>query len=242
MEKPDASPTGIEPDGNHAPLQTRTRLLDLALVLFVSLIPFVARSLYYFMGGEIPSEPLGQKLRLWSGLITELSSLLILWHVLFRQGRKWRNIGLDFSKSDVVAGIGLFLWVTIITYLIYIPAQYIYQSATGHYYQPKALHLGLGVSALSVVVLCLNPFFEELIVRAFTMTEILDLSRSRWLAMLVSVAAQMSYHFYQGWFRSIGLTMAFAFFSLYFLQTRRIMPVILAHLGSDLMILFRGGQ
>ncbi len=54
-----------------------------------------------------------------------------------------------------------------------------------------------------------NPFFEELIVRAYLMTEIGELTGSWLLAVLVSSLVQASYHLYYG----MGRRAASCFFS-----------------------------
>jgi len=97
-----------------------------------------------------------------------------------------------------------------------------------------------GVSALSIAFVCLNPFFEELIVRGYLMTEIVELGGKGALAIVLSVAVQMSYHLYQGLANCIALATIFAVFSIYFLRSRRIAPVVLAHLCIDAYALFRG--
>ena len=102
--------------------------------------------------------------------------------------------------------------------------------------------LGLGISALSIAFVLINPFFEELIVRAYPMSEIMDLGGSRALAVLVSVALQVSYHLYQGAARSIAVAAIFTVFSIYFARTRRIVPVVIAHFCIDAYALVRGGM
>jgi len=75
----------------------------------------------------------------------------------------------------------------------------------------------------------LNPFFEELIVRAYLMTEVQDLTGSSALAILVSVIVQFSYHLYYGWAGAISLSFQFLIFALYYARSRNISPVIVAH-------------
>ncbi len=81
----------------------------------------------------------------------------------------------------------------------------------------------------------LNPFFEEIIVRAYLMTEVRQLTGSGAKAVMVSTALQMSYHFYQGVPMALSDGAAFLVFSLYYSKTRRITPVILAHLYMDVL-------
>src|SRR6266705_4901806 len=92
---------------------------------------------------------------------------------------------------------------------------------------------GLGITVGSVTWVIINPFFEELLVRAYTMTEVLWLTQSGALAVLVSVAIQAFYHLYQGVPAALGHGATFLVFSLYYLRTRRIAPVVLAHLYLD---------
>ena len=114
-------------------------------------------------------------------------------------------------------------------------------SPSYHFFSPDAhTLLGFGISTLSLVFVCLNPFFEELIVRAYTMTEVLDLGGNQILAVIVSVIVQISYHLYQGLLHGLSLTFLFLVFSIYFVRTRRIVPVILAHLFLDLSGSFAG--
>ena len=55
-----------------------------------------------------------------------------------------------------------------------------------------------GYALLAYSYAFVSPIFEEMIVRAFFMTEIFTLTQSSRLAILVSVLLQTSYHFYHG--------------------------------------------
>ena len=93
--------------------------------------------------------------------------------------------------------------------------------------------IGAGISVLTVLFVVVNPFFEELIVRGYTISEITPLGGSPNLAIFVSVLIQMSYQVYRGLLRCIALTAVFLVFSIYFSRTRKIAPVIVAHFWSD---------
>ena len=107
---------------------------------------------------------------------------------------------------------------------------------------PKDLHplFGFGVSLLSIAFTCVNPFFEELIVRGYTMSEIRSAGGGMGVAIVLSVGLQMSYHLYQGAAHAIGLAAIFTIFSIYYAQTGKIVPVVLAHLTLDSLALIRG--
>jgi membrane protease YdiL (CAAX protease family) len=143
---------------------------------------------------------------------------------------------------DVPRAIGLVFGSTLATYFVWIPVQIAYRFYFGHYLVPKSMHgyFGFGISILSVAFVCLNPFFEELIVRGYLMSEIVDLGGSGVLAVVASIALQSSYHLYQGFANAVVVAITFAVFSVYFWKTRRIAPVILAHLWLDAYALVRG--
>jgi membrane protease YdiL (CAAX protease family) len=68
----------------------------------------------------------------------------------------------------------------------------------------------------------------------------MNLGGSRGLAVMVSVAVQMSYHLYQGLASGLALMIFFTLLSIYYVRTRRIVPVILVHLCLDVLSLVRG--
>jgi membrane protease YdiL (CAAX protease family) len=233
----------LPPATQPAPAQSLLqRWQHLGLVLVVGLSMPIAGSVYSLLGGIAPTAPLQQRFRLVGALITEVTSLAVLWYVMSRQGKTRKDLGWKLEFADVPRALGLLITAYIAAFLLFVPIQYSYRAYSGHFLAPKSLHsmFGFGVSFLSIAFMCLNPFFEELIVRAYTMSEIMDIGRSRGLAVIVSVVAQMSYHLYQGLAGVLALTFVFTVFSIYYVRTRRIVPVILAHLCLDLFALFRG--
>jgi membrane protease YdiL (CAAX protease family) len=92
---------------------------------------------------------------------------------------------------------------------------------------------------LTISIVIVNPFFEELIVRGYLMAEVIALGGSRNLAIIISVLVQVSYHIYQGLLRCVAVGAMFLVFSIYFSRTRKIGPVILAHFWSDAWALMR---
>lgn len=221
------------------------RSQHLVILLWISFALPVARSVYYLILGTatIPAyTPLQQRYRLSAALIGEASALFLLWYVMGRQGKTRAEIGWNPQATDIARAIGLFLLVTAAYWFVYYQVQFLYYAHSGHYLVGRSLQsvLGLRLSFLWVAYACLNPFYEELIVRAYTMSEILNLGGSRTLAATVSVTVQLSYHFYQGPVNVLWLAPGFVVFSIYFARTKRIFPVILVHLVMDLVPVLRG--
>jgi uncharacterized membrane protein YhaH (DUF805 family) len=69
------------------------RLPHLGLVLWVSLSMPIAGSAYYLFGGTAPTVPMQQDCRLVGGLITQVTSLTVLWYMMGRKARRWKDIG-----------------------------------------------------------------------------------------------------------------------------------------------------
>jgi len=214
----------------------------LGIVLLVTLSAPISGSIYSLLGGKTPTEPLQQHFRLVSGMIRHATSLALLWYVMCRQGKTWKDIGWKVELADIPRALGLLLVAYLVPEFALIPLQSAFRAYSGHFLAAKSLAsvFGFGISYLSIVFVLLNPFFEELIVRAYTMTEIMNLGGSSWMAIVVSVLVQMSYHLYQGFINAIVLTIIFTIFSMYFVQTRKIVPVILAHLCLDMIALLSG--
>jgi len=205
----------------------------LLIVWAVSLTQPILGSTYYLLGATSPTDPLRQKFRLVSGLATEVVALLVLWYVIRQQGRTWRDLGWNFRAGDVPLGIGLLILGQpnevdgLDPHAAPLPIVFRAFCRT----QVGKFSVRIGISALSVTFILLNPFFEELIVRAYTMSEMIRLGGSGWLGVLISVALQMSYHLYQGAARAFDIAIIFTVFSIYYVRTRRVMPLI-----SELLI------
>src|SRR5262249_26285107 len=92
---------------------------------------------------------------------------------------------------------------------------------------------GAGVSIPMLLFLALNPFFEEIIARAYVITELRFLPNNVHLAVAASVVLQMSYHLYQGVPAALASWVLFLLFSLYYAKTRSILAPIVAHFLVD---------
>jgi membrane protease YdiL (CAAX protease family) len=221
--------------------EVRLRWFAFCVVLFVSFGQFIATSTYYAVHDlpEMNAELL--RIRLLIALLSQLGALAVLWYVLSSQGRGWRDIGWKLKWTDAPVAVVLFLGTALASYLAYFAIQIPYHLTFGHYLKPKDLHsmMEAGLSAFSIAFVCVNPFFEELIVRGYLMSEILELKQSSFLAVIVSVAMQMSYHLYQGFAHCIGISAVFTIFSIYFVRTRRVAPLIFAHFLIDAYALLR---
>lgn len=223
-------------------LAARRRYLALGLVLVVSFTHFIANAFYYLMHPwPATAAPYQRQFSILTAIIWEVCSLLLLWFILAGQNRSWRDIGWNPTWSDIPYAFALIVGTRIAESVVNLWFQLFYHSIAGHYLQPRPAHglLGAGISVLSIGLVLINPVFEELIVRGYAMSEMLALGSGPILAVVVSVVVQMSYHVYQGTLRGIVLAVGFTVSSIFFLKTKRIVPVVLAHLWLDAYALIR---
>ena len=217
------------------PSARRLRLLELCLVLLVA------------FGGSL----LDSLADSWSGVRAEsgetavdhlyrilhaTASLGVLAYVLFRQGRRLRQLGLTAEWRDIPATIAL-------TCLAFLPAIAISKSFYGYLHSGALSHPlasfvgGMKLGPLLIVALLFSAALEELIVRAYLMTEIAALTGRMELAVLASTILQTIYHLHQGIPEALFSGCAFLIASIYYASTRRITPVILSHFLYNLLIL-----
>jgi membrane protease YdiL (CAAX protease family) len=223
-----------------APIATqRQRWFEVALVMLVAFAGSILGSIYVLKNIPGSNTQLTAP-RLILGVVQEITSLLLLGYVLSRTARRFRDIGMRWSRGDV--GIGLF--VAVASYIAYVTGYYalsrihsaIYGAPIPH--APVQTIFGhLGFAAIPFILI--NPFFEELIVRAYLMTELIDLTGSSALAVAVSVALQFSYHLYYGWWIALSLAFQFLVFALFYAASRRALPIVTAHSLFDLYALLR---
>ena len=215
------------------------RALEFGLVFLIVFSPLLAVSIYTVatgshLGGSSPGKAFTV-----SGILTELGGLALLRYVLFRQGRDFRSLGLGFSWKDIPRSI-LVIVLAYIAFLVWwfgIVGIYRSLSRPLNSSPQNVEFMSSMLSILGVLFLLLNPFFEELIARAYVISEVQFFTGSQSVAVLISVVIQSSYHLYQGIVPALLTTSMFAVFSLYYVRTRRITPVIIAHMFFDFVAL-----
>jgi membrane protease YdiL (CAAX protease family) len=232
-----APPPAFEP--RPPATDARRRWFELALVLLVALTTPVAQALFLLYGGP-GSAPRMDNARWIFGMVQEATSLLLLGYVLSRRHLRFRDLGLRWSLRGAGAGVLLAVVSYAAYYVGYVLVHFIHQAIFGagivvlngkNFFD----HPATAIIPFSI----LNPFFEELIVRAYLMTEVLELTGSRIKAVALSVLVQFSYHLYYGWQGAIMISFIFLVFALYFVRTRRALPVIVAHGLIDFYAILR---
>ena len=179
-------------------MTSRLRWFELALVLGIAFgaILVSALALAFSPSSQSGASPNATSISL---LVQEMLSLVLLGYVLLRSGRTWADIGLTFSWKDIPRSLALTAASFIALMVVNAAVFRLFPEAPENARDVAKLSGIQGASiSLLVGVVLLNPFFEELIVRAFTMTELAALTGSRIVAVAGSVGVQLVYHLYQG--------------------------------------------
>lgn len=221
------------------PSSSRLRWLEFFLVLSLSFAHPLFASFHLLKTGPLSSTIMNSPNSLF-GLFHEACCLLLLAYVLFRRRLTFRHLGLRWSVRDL--GVGLLLGV--LSPIIYaICSGLIIASARAWggpvNHLPSALDFFAHPSLVAIPFTLLNPFFEELIVRAYVMTEILELTGSGLVAVLFSTVLQTAYHLYYGWIVAAAMGGTFLVYSLYFYGTRKATPIVTAHAFEDIFALIQ---
>jgi membrane protease YdiL (CAAX protease family) len=211
------------------------RIIEMMLVCGIAFGVSILTSLHE-VSGHVFGNPSRSEFDWMINSLRQGFCLGLLWYVLRRRGKTFYDLGLSWSWSDVgwslplkLAGSAGFYAVFYVFYFTGLSSVDT-TNATGHvgYYL-----FGNDVAFMAILFQFVNPFFEELIVRAYLMTEVRQLTNSVAKAVLLSTALQTSYHFYQGVPFALAHGATFLILSIYYAKTNRIAPVILAHLYSD---------
>ena len=183
----------------------------------------------------------GGPLRWLYGIFQEATALGFCAYILHRQGRTFRQLGLTARWFDPFYGLGIMILGLLAAAgtnrALYFGGFFSAAAQTAHA-AVIARVMGPGFDWSLVYFVLVNAPFEELLVRAYFITELRLLTGSATVAVLGSAVFQGTYHLYQGWQAALAETMAFLVFSLFYVWSRRITPIIIAHALWDLFMVF----
>jgi membrane protease YdiL (CAAX protease family) len=153
-----------------------------------------------------------------------------------RRGKTFYDLGFSWKTKDFGWSILLYLGGGFASYVVYKIITFAGLTSASHATAVASVSFflfGGGITLATILFQFLNPFFEEMIVRAYVMTELRFQTNSVSKPVIFSTLLQMSYHFYQGAPLAFSLGAGFLVFSIYYSKTNRIAPIILGHLYMD---------
>jgi len=179
-------------------------------------------------------------------VLGSLFGLAPVWLVVYlvrRSGEGIRALGLraDRVRDDLVHGIALFAVVGLAGIGVYLAAVELGVNRfvvpvppLGHWWTVPVLVLNAIEAAL----------LEEVVVVAYLVTRLRQLGLTESASVGASALLRGTYHLYQGWGGFLGNLAMGALFGTVFSRTRRVWPIVVAHLLLDVgaglgYILFR---
>ncbi|MFB9234498.1 CPBP family intramembrane glutamic endopeptidase [Plantactinospora siamensis] len=233
------------------PVRRRTLGIEVLLVLGVSLGQSAVYSLVTIVARLTADRPLSQQTatlnasqspRPWLDLTYQLLGIafalvpvLLAVHLLNRDPGDARGLlGLDARRpgSDLARGAAL-------AALVGLPGLGLFWLAARLGINASVVPAALPHQWWAVPVLILsaaqNAILEEIVVVGYLVTRLRELAWRGWLVVGASAVLRGSYHLYQGIGAFFGNAVLGVIFVLFFLRTRRVLPLVIAHTLLDVV-------
>ena len=220
--------------------------LELGLVLVLAFAPSVLGLLFLALGpqGTAPAET--QVLPSLASILIELflswSPVLVIGFLLARNREGWPGIGLTrFRPGDL--GMGAVLWVASFVLVLVLAQLFQYFGQREVDFLPEGLPLWFR-SVQAVLIAVTAGVTEEIVVRGYAQTRLEQLRAPAAVILLLPTALWGVLHVYQGLGAALTIFGLGLMYAWYFQRTRRLWPLILAHLLFDLtqlVLILAGG-
>jgi len=166
--------------------------------------------------------------RVWTLMVYQLSVAPVIMYILWERGWHWKDFSLKITPRGVLQGLGLaaaaFLVFKIATHLVSSIASASVAPALALAPATGGFLAVSGMFAASIV----KAVFEEILVCGYVVQSL----RGRFgvaLAANVSIALRMSFHLYQGPAAFLTYALFGLLFTLFYVRTGRLWPLIVAH-------------
>jgi uncharacterized protein len=169
------------------------------------------------------------------GIAFALVPVLLAVHLLNRQRGDARGLlGLDLRRpgADLAWGAGLAAVVGLPGIAIFWVAAHLGINAN---LVPAALPDIWWAVPVLILSAAQNAVLEEVVVVGYLLTRLRDLAWRPELAVLASAVLRGTYHLYQGFGALVGNATMGVVFALFFLRTRRVLPLVVAHTLLDVV-------
>lgn len=169
------------------------------------------------------------------GIVFALLPVLLAVHLLARDpGDPARTLGLDARRpgQDLARGAGLAALIGLPGLALFWAAAQLGVNAT---LVPAALPELWWTVPVLILAAVQNSVLEEVIVVGYLVTRLRQLQWRIGAIVATSALLRGSYHLYQGFGAFLGNVVMGVVFSLFYLRTRRVMPLIVAHTLLDVV-------
>ena len=209
--------------------------LELGLVLVLAFAPSVLGLLFLALGPQGTAPAQTQVLPSLISIVIELflswSPVLVIGFLLARNREGWAGIGLTrFRGGDL--GMGLILWVASFVLVLVLAQLFQYFGQREVDFLPEGLPLWFR-SVQAVLIAVTAGVTEEIVVRGYAQTRLEQLRAPTAVIILLPTALWGVLHAYQGAGAALTIFGLGLMYAWYFQRTRRLWPLILAHILFD---------
>jgi membrane protease YdiL (CAAX protease family) len=185
-------------------------------------------------GSYAPDQPWVDLLYQLVGVGLGVVPALFALHLLTRDRVPAAAIGLDRTRlrADLARGALLAAVIGLPGLLLYLVAHALGLSAT---VVPSALPDVWWRIPVLVLSAAMNATLEEVVVVGYLVTRLRQLGRGPGFAIGVAAVLRGSYHLYQGFGAFLGNAVMGLVFGWFFLRTRRVLPLVIAHTILDVV-------
>jgi uncharacterized protein len=166
--------------------------------------------------------------RVWTLLIYQVSVAPVIAYILWERGWKWPDFSVKISPRGVLQGLGL----GIVAFCLVKAATMMTASVASASVAPAlaAVPAAGGIFAMAGMLFAaiVKALFEEILVCGYVIQSL----RGRFgiaLAVNASIALRMSFHLYQGPAAFLTFAVFGLLFTLFYIRTGRLWPLIVAH-------------
>jgi membrane protease YdiL (CAAX protease family) len=210
--------------------------LELGLVLVLAFAPSVLGLLFLALGPQGTAPAQTQVLPSLISIVIELflswSPVLVIGFLLARNREGWAGIGLTrFSAGDL--GMGAVLWVASFIVVLVLAQLFQYFGQREVDFLPPGLPLWFR-TLQAVLIAVTAGVTEEIVVRGYAQTRLEQLRAPAAVILLVPTALWAVLHVYQGLGAALTIFGLGLMYAWYFQRTRRLWPLILAHILFDM--------
>jgi membrane protease YdiL (CAAX protease family) len=157
-------------------------------------------------------------------------------HILLLNGETFRLISRPYASVDVFRAIPLLIGYVVASAGTGLAISYAFDVPL---VAGRMNYLLLDFSPALLAVVLVNPFVEQIVARGFLQSRLSQLGLGPALVVVISVLVQVGYHAYLGFPAILPLAAGAAVLAVYYQWTRRLWPVIIAHLVVDVIALAR---
>jgi membrane protease YdiL (CAAX protease family) len=209
---------------------------ELGLILLLAFAPSLLGLLFLALGPEATGEVEAELAPSLIGIVIDLfiswSPVLVIGYLLARNREGWAGIGLTPFRAGEL-GMGLVLWVASFILVLVLAQLFQYFGTREVDFLPEGLPLWF--QAVQAVLIAVTAgVTEEIVVRGYAQTRLEQLRVPTAAILLVPTALWGVLHVYQGPGAALTIFCLGLMYAWYFHRTRRLWPLVLAHVLFDM--------